>query len=172
MKQLWTPWRMAFIRAPKDKPGVCIFCEKLDAPRAHDRANLVLLRGKRAFMLLNLYPYSNGHLMVAPREHTGELESLNSKTQQEMMALVSQGIRALRRAMNPQGFNIGINMGKVAGAGVVDHVHMHVVPRWNGDSNFMPVLSEVRLIPELLLETYDHLLAALQADKPKRKKTT
>jgi ATP adenylyltransferase len=172
MKRLWTPWRMAYIKAPKEKSTGCIFCEKISATRAHDRANLVLLRGKRAFMMLNLYPYSNGHLMVAPYEHTGELESLDAKTLQEMMLFVSRGIRALRRTMNPQGFNIGVNMGKVAGAGVEDHVHIHVVPRWNGDTNFMPVLSKVRLIPELLPQTYDNLLAALEEEKPKRKKST
>jgi len=172
MKRLWTPWRKAYIKAPKEKSTGCIFCEKLIAERSSDRDNLVLVRGKRAFMMLNLYPYSNGHLMVAPCEHTGALELLDGATLKEMMLLVSQGIRALRRTMNPQGFNIGVNMGKVAGAGVEDHVHIHVVPRWNGDTNFMPVLSEVRLIPELLPQTFDGLLAALQAEKPKRKKTT
>ena len=163
---------MAYIKAPKEKSTGCIFCEKLVAERASDRSNLVLVRGKRAFMMLNLYPYSNGHLMVAPYKHTGELESLDSKTLQEMMLLVSRGVRALRRTMNPQGFNVGVNMGKVAGAGVEDHVHIHVVPRWNGDTNFMPVLSAVRLIPELLPQTYDNLLAALEEEKPKRKKST
>jgi ATP adenylyltransferase len=170
MKRLWTPWRMAYIKAPKEKSTGCIFCEKLGASRTNDLENLVLLRGKRAFAMLNLYPYSNGHLMVAPYEHTGELESLNGDTLKEMMLLVGKGIRALRRTMNPQGFNIGVNMGKVAGAGVEDHVHIHIVPRWNGDTNFIPVLSEVRLIPEMLPQTYDSLLAALKADAATVKK--
>lgn len=166
MKRLWTPWRMAYLKAPKkSKERGCIFCNKLRARRAKDRANLVVARGERAFVVLNLYPYTNGHLMVAPYQHTGELESLDAETLQEMMLLVGTSIRALRAMMNPQGFNVGINLGSVAGAGVQDHVHIHVVPRWGGDTNFMPVLADVRMIPELLPQTYDKLLEAFQAVK-------
>jgi ATP adenylyltransferase len=111
---------------------------------------------------MNLYPYSNGHLMVAPYQHTGELESLDAATLQEMLQLVNQGIRALRQTSNPHGFNVGANLGRAAGAGVEDHVHFHIVPRWSGDSNFMPVLADTRLIPELLPQTFDRLLTALQ----------
>ncbi len=165
MNRLWTPWRMAYLKAPKkSKQGGCIFCDKISASKRQDRKNLVVLRGEHAFLVMNLYPYTNGHLMVAPYQHTGELESLDGETLKEMMLLVSQAIRALRQMMNPQGFNVGANLGRVAGAGVDDHVHIHVVPRWNGDTNFMPVLAETRMIPELLPQTYDNLLAALKKE--------
>ncbi len=155
---------MAYLKAPKtsNKRG-CIFCDKVRANVAQDRENLVVWRGKRAFVVLNLYPYSNGHLMVAPYRHTGELESLDGDTLKEMMLLVAKSIRALRVMMNPQGFNVGANLGHVAGAGVEDHVHIHVVPRWGGDTNFMPVLADVRMIPELLPQTYDGLLEAFRS---------
>ncbi len=166
MKRIWTPWRMAYLTGPKSpEPGGCIFCDKVRAGVESDRENLVLKRGERAFMLLNLFPYTNGHMMVAPYLHTGELESLDPETLKEMMLLVNQGIRALRKTMNPQGFNVGANLGRVAGAGVADHLHMHVVPRWGGDTNFMPVLADVRLIPELLPQTYDNLAQALKSEE-------
>jgi ATP adenylyltransferase len=114
MKQMWTPWRMAYIKGPKGEG--CIFCNKIKAGVAQDRQNLVLERSERAFVMLNLYPYTNGHMMVAPYAHTGELESLDGETLKEMMLLVAKSIRALRRVSAPQGFNIGVNMGKIAGA--------------------------------------------------------
>jgi len=161
---------MPFLQAPKNSATqVCIFCEKVRADPSQDRDNLVLLRGKHAFLLMNLYPYSNGHLMVAPYQHTGELESLDTDTSQEIMRLINQGIRASRQTGNPHGFNIGANLGRAAGAGVEDHVHFHIVPRWSGDSNFMPVLADTRLIPELLPQTYDGLLLALQKPLDKSK---
>lgn len=166
MKRLWTPWRMAYLKAPKGaETGGCIFCSKILASPEKDRENLVLARGERAFVMLNLFPYSNGHMLVAPYEHTGELESLDSETLKDMMLLVGKGIRALRRVMNPQGFNVGANLGRVAGAGVEDHVHLHLVPRWNGDTNFMPVLADTRMIPELLPQTYDGLLEAFKTEE-------
>lgn len=166
MERLWTPWRMAYLKAPKGaETGGCIFCDKMAADASQDRDNLVLWRGKNALVALNLYPYANGHMLVAPYQHTGALESLPPDTLQEMMMLVGRGIRALRVTMNPQGFNVGANLGRVAGAGVEDHVHFHVVPRWNGDTNFMPVLADTRMIPELLPQTYDNLLAAFQAEE-------
>ncbi len=156
---------MAYLAAPKGaSTSGCIFCDKMRAPPEKDRENLVLLRGQRAFVALNLYPYANGHMMVAPYQHTGAFEALDTETLLEMMQLVTKGIRALRRVMNPQGFNIGANLGRAAGAGVEDHVHLHLVPRWNGDTNFMPVLADVRVIPELLPQTYDQLLAAFTAE--------
>lgn len=163
MKRLWTPWRMPFLKAPKNsEQNSCFFCEKIRADPSRDRDNLVLVRGKCTFMLMNLYPYSNGHLLVAPYQHVGDLESLEPDTLKEMMLLVTQGIRALKSISNPHGFNIGANLGQAAGAGVKDHVHFHIVPRWSGDSNFMPVLADTRLIPELLPQTYDDLLTALR----------
>jgi ATP adenylyltransferase len=166
MKRLWTPWRIKYLEKG-DKPATtsCIFCDKIQASLDKDRDNLLLFRGEKACIALNLYPYSNGHLMVAPYAHTGALEALDADTLQEMMLLVGRCIRMLRRVMNPEGFNIGANLGRVAGAGVEDHVHFHIVPRWNGDTNFMPVLAETRVIPELLPKTYDRLLATLELEK-------
>jgi len=157
MQQMWTPWRMAYIRR-EQRPG-CIFCEMLDAE--DDRGQLVLHRSELTFLVLNKYPYNNGHLMAVPYRHMDTVESLTSEETVDMMALVSLGIRALRLTSKPEGFNIGVNIGKIAGAGVLDHVHIHVVPRWGGDTNFMPVLADVRLIPQHLTETYDEIKAAL-----------
>ena len=159
MNQLWTPLRMAYIRREK-RPG-CIFCEMLDAE--DDREMLILRRGEHAFLVLNKYPYNNGHLMAVPYRHVDTLEALSAEEMADMMALASLGVRALRASANPHGFNVGINIGKVAGAGVLDHVHTHVVPRWEGDANFMPVLADVRLIPQALGETYEELKAAIEA---------
>lgn len=154
---------MPFLKAPKkSEQDNCFFCVKIHADPSCDRDNLVLLRGKNAFLLMNLYPYSNGHLLVAPNQHVAELEELDADTLQEMMLLINRAIRALKAISNPHGFNIGANLGQAAGAGVKDHVHFHIVPRWSGDSNFMPVLADTRLIPELLPQTYDDLLAALR----------
>ena len=164
MPRLWTPWRMTFLKAPKNTDAnACIFCEKIRADTSQDRENLVLWRGKRAFLLLNLYPYANGHLMVAPYEHTGELESLDAETLQEMMQLVNHGIRALKQTSNPHGFNVGANLGQAAGAGVKDHVHLHIVPRWSGDTNFMATLGETRVLPEALEDTYKRIKAGFQS---------
>ena len=157
MRQMWTPWRMAYIRR-EQRPG-CIFCEMLDTE--DDRDQLILHRSDLAFLVLNKYPYNNGHLMAVPYRHMDVVEAMTPEETVDLMSLVSLGVRALRRTSNPEGFNIGINIGKIAGAGVVDHVHMHIVPRWGGDTNFMPVLADVRLIPQDLRETYDELRAAI-----------
>jgi ATP adenylyltransferase len=158
MQQMWTPWRMAYIRREK-RPG-CIFCEMVDAD--DDSAQLILHRSELTFLVLNKYPYNNGHLMAVPYRHVDTLESLTVEEAADMMAEVSLGIRALRRASSPEGFNLGVNIGKIAGAGVIDHIHTHVVPRWGGDTNFMPVLADVRLIPQDLTETYTELKAAVE----------
>ncbi len=152
---------MKYLKEPKGEAGSCIFCDKARDDRAKDRDNLVVWRGEHAFIVLNLYPYANGHLMVAPYEHNGQLESLDGETLKEMMLLVAKGIRALRRVSNPHGFNVGVNEGRAAGAGVEDHVHIHIVPRWSGDTNFMGVIAETRMIPELLPQTFDNLAVAL-----------
>jgi ATP adenylyltransferase len=138
----------------------CIFCVK--AAEHRDAENYILHRGERCFMLLNLYPYNNGHLMIAPYQHVGSIEQLDAETLTEMMAQAQLALRALRKAMNPDGFNMGINQGKVAGAGFADHVHMHVVPRWNGDTNFMPVLADVKVMPDFLENTYKQLKQAIE----------
>ncbi len=164
MKRLWTPWRMAYLRAAKGSAtGGCIFCDKMQSAVANDRENLILLRGKHDFVMLNLYPYANGHMLVVPYQHSGELDALGPETLQEMMLLINRCIQALRTVLKPQGFNVGANLGRAAGAGVEDHIHFHIVPRWAGDTNFMPVLSDVRMIPELLQQTYDQLKSALNA---------
>ena len=138
----------------------CIFCDKV--AENDDQANYILYRGKTCYVMLNLYPYNNGHLMVSPYRHVPSPEQLQEDELTEMMLLVNRSIRALRWAMHPDGFNIGVNIGKAAGAGIEEHVHIHIVPRWEGDTNFMPVLSQTRVIPELLDDTYRKLKAAWQ----------
>jgi len=160
MTHLWTPWRMGFILG--EKPPRCIFCQKSTENR--DRENLILYRGKHNYIIMNLYPYTNGHLMVIPYVHTPTMEVLSPEIIQEMMLLVNRCLCAARKAMAPQGFNVGANIGKVAGAGIDEHFHMHVVPRWQGDNNFMPVVADTKLIPELLTQCYERLLAAGIAD--------
>lgn len=151
---------MAFIAPETPQPQGCIFCTKPKEGR--DAENYILYRGKHCFMMLNLYPYSNGHLMVVPLRHVGTIELLDADTLAEMMAQATLALGALRKVMNPDGFNMGINQGKVAGAGFADHVHYHIVPRWNGDTNFMPVLADIKVMPEHLDAVYQHLKAALE----------
>lgn len=157
VKRIWSPWRMRYVGSGPRKGGGCIFCDKATAPVEQDRANYVLHRGEHGLVILNLYPYNNGHFMVAPYAHVPSLEQLDAATLAGLMLLVNQGIGALRQAMHADGFNIGVNLGAAAGAGITDHVHIHVVPRWVGDTNFMPVFSETKVIPELLDGTYDKL---------------
>ncbi len=153
MKQLWAPWRIEYIRSPKHDG--CIFC---DFPKEkRDREKLILYRGERAFVIMNNYPYNPGHVMIAPYRHVGKWEDLNDEELLEIMKLSQLVIKALKRAMNPDGFNMGVNLGRVAGAGIDDHVHLHIVPRWNGDTNFMPVVDDTKVIPESLEETYNEL---------------
>ena len=153
MEQIWAPWRIEYIQ--REKSEGCILCEK---PRqSGDAANYILYRGDKNFVIMNAYPYNPGHLMIAPYRHVANLDELTDEERREHFEMVGQSIKVLRQAFNPGGFNIGINMGKVAGAGIDEHVHTHVVPRWQGDTNFMPVLSEVRVVPEALAETYKKL---------------
>ena len=147
---LWAPWRMAYIKKVNE-PG-CVFCKKLK--KKDSLKNLVLYRGQRAFVMLNLYPYTNGHLMVAPLKHIKDLEKLDTATLAEMMQLTQKMIKVLKKIMRPEGFNVGINIGKVGGAGVLGHVHIHIVPRWHGDHNFMPVIGATRVMPQTLAEVY------------------
>ena len=169
MDQLWSPWRMEYITSSKS--GDCVFCAKL-AP-GDDSVQHVLLRGQASYITLNRYPYNNGHLLVVPYVHVPTLEDLPTATLTEMMLLVNQGLAALRLAMRPDGFNVGVNLGKAAGAGIEAHVHIHVVPRWNGDTSFMSAIGATRTIPEALDETFARLraaLEALQAQPPAREK--
>lgn len=158
MKHLWSPWRLEYLTAPEAKS--CIFCHAAGSDA--DRENLVLLRGARAFLILNRYPYNNGHFMSVPYDHVPSLEDLDELTLTEMMLLLNRGIAALRAIMHPDGFNIGANLGHAAGAGIRDHVHIHAVPRWEGDTNFMPVIGDMRVVPQTWLQTYDEFEAALK----------
>lgn len=153
MKVLWAPWRMEYILGEKEK--CCIFCVK--PQEKNDRDNLILYRDKNVFVMMNKYPYNNGHLMVLPYYHTSSFEGLDAGTLRDLMQTTRYCVDCLNAAFRPEGFNIGINIGKVAGAGIEEHLHMHVVPRWGGDSNFMAVTGEVRMIPEHILDTYDKL---------------
>ena len=159
MKQLWAPWRLEYIQSADEQQG-CVFCRARDG---EDEESLVVNRGKRAFVVLNKYPYASGHLMVAPNRHEGEFGDLEDEEALEMHQLAASGLAALAETMRPQGFNIGWNLGRVAGAGVVDHVHLHVVPRWAGDTNFMPVLADVKVLPEALEQSRRKLAAAWPA---------
>jgi ATP adenylyltransferase len=156
MRQLWAPWRLEYIQQADDDQG-CIFCRAVEDS---DEGGLVVHRGERAVVLLNKYPYASGHLMVAPLRHTGDLEALAADEALEIHVLGTRALAVLRDTMSPQGFNLGWNIGRIAGAGVVDHVHLHVVPRWAGDTNFMPVLADVKVIPETLEATRARLAAA------------
>lgn len=159
MKTLWTPWRMGYILGEKSQG--CLLCIKQQDPVEKDRENYILYRGATCYIMLNLFPYTNGHLMIAPYHHVASLEQLDDKSLYEMMALTRVSVAALSKALSPAGFNIGMNLGKVSGAGIADHLHMHVVPRWQGDVNFMSVFAGTRLIPEALNITYDKLLPIL-----------
>ena len=150
-----TPWRRKYIEGHVKEDG-CVFCNAL-AKTEDNSKNLIVHRGQRAFVIVNLFPYTNGHLMVAPMDHKASLELLDSETRAEMMELSSQAIVILKNIYHPQAFNVGANIGKAAGAGVPDHVHMHIVPRWAGDSNFMSVLGETRVLPETIEETYERV---------------
>jgi ATP adenylyltransferase len=150
---------------PEDAAEGCVFCIDRESPQDKDRKHLILHRGTYSFIILNLYPYNTGHLMVVPYGHTSDFAGLDEQTTGEMTALLQWMLRVIGAEYRPQGFNMGMNMGNVAGAGVADHVHMHVVPRWAGDSNFMPIVGETKVMPELLETTYDRLRSRLQTVK-------
>ena len=152
---LWTPWRLDFILGAK-KPG-CVLCQKIHADPNEDETNLVLYRGQYCAVILNLYPYSTGHLMVLPYLHTHDFAHLAPETLAELADLTRRGVGLLQQVYRPDGLNLGMNLGKVAGAGIDDHLHQHLVPRWNGDNNFMSVTGQTRLMPEVLADTYDRL---------------
>ena len=156
MKQLWAPWRLEYIKSADEESG-CIFCA---AAQGDDVEKHVVARGTRTIALLNKFPYSSGHLMVAPIRHLGEFGDLEDDEVLELHRLASAGMGALAETYAPQGYNVGWNLGRVAGAGVVDHVHLHVVPRWAGDTNFMPVLADTKVLPEHLDETRRRLADA------------
>ena len=163
MDRLWTPWRYGYVSSakPAGADGGCIFCEM--AASSDDRGNYIVLRAERNFAMLNLYPYTSGHLMIAPYEHIATLEGAPQETLEEMMRLTARAEKALRQAYRPDGLNIGMNLGEAAGAGVAGHIHMHVLPRWTGDGSFMTTVAETRVLPETLETAYERLKTALSA---------
>ena len=161
MQRLYAPWRMAYVeqpQKPKENSTGCVFCDA--AVSTDDAANLIVRRGQSAFVLLNKFPYNNGHLMVVPYTHTAALAELSDAATLELLTLAKAAQTALAKAMHPEGYNLGMNLGQAAGAGIADHLHLHVVPRWNGDTNFMPVLTDVKVMPDSLEHTCLLLRAA------------
>ena len=158
-ERLWAPWRMQYVSSAREQPEECLFCARAKEPCSAE--SMVVVKSKHAFVMLNAFPYTNGHLMVAPMRHTADMNDLSDEELLEVMRLVRESVNLLREAYHPDGFNIGVNLGRAAGAGIVDHVHWHIVPRWNGDTNFMPVLADVRVIPDSLENTYAKLRQVL-----------
>ena len=158
MDNLWAPWRIEYVRAPKEEDG-CIFC---DLPAANDdKESLILLRGASAYVVLNRFPYNNAHLLIAPFEHNSEFDALAAETQHEMLSLATRSMAVLRQELDAGGFNFGANFGAAAGAGIEEHVHLHVVPRWTGDTNFMPVIGTTKVQVQGLQDTWELLTKAL-----------
>jgi len=156
MDSLWAPWRIEYIKIAKEEAEKsCILCSK--PSETEDRKNLILHRGRHSFIIMNAYPYTSGHLMVAPYHHTANLEDLEDAEREELFSLVSRSIAVLKQVFKAEGFNVGMNLGRIAGAGIDSHIHVHVVPRWAGDTNFMPVTGDIRVVNEAILETYDKL---------------
>ena len=156
MKRLWSPWRMKFVQT-QETNAICVFC-RVQA-QTIDNENLIVFRGQKAFVVLNRYPYTSGHLLVVANAHQPSVEDLDVETRSEMMELVTRSMRVIRKVYQPEAFNLGANIGEAAGAGIAGHVHLHVVPRWGGDTNFMSSLAETRVLPEELNETYRRIFA-------------
>jgi ATP adenylyltransferase len=161
MEHLFAPWRMEYIGSKQ--PKGCLFCRVLAAPPSEDEANLVVWRPQGAIVLLNRFPYNNGHLMVAPASHVASLTELDDQQSLQLMRAWRRSLTVLEGVLDPEGFNAGVNIGKVAGAGIPDHVHVHVVPRWNGDTNFMPVLAETKVINQHLASSWAQLSQAFKS---------
>ena len=151
MKPLWAPWRMEYVKAPKEDEN--IFNDKVNSK--NDRDNLILYRGDFSFIIMNLYPYNNGHILILPYRKISNMEDLNDNELLEIMKLAQEAMLIFKRKMNAEGFNFGLNMGRAAGAGIKEHLHYHLVPRWSGDNNFMPTIGNTKVIVQGLLETYD-----------------
>lgn len=163
MKNLWSPWRSQYIESFKDKQadGKCIFCEAAEKD-VNDISNLVVRKSKTTLVIMNLYPYNNGHLMVLPRRHIGTLEEITKEESHELIDELMLSEKVLRKIYTPQGFNVGANLGRAGGAGIDDHIHFHILPRWNGDTNFMPAIGEVKVISQDLADTKKKLLAGYE----------
>lgn len=168
MKRIWAPWRKSYIRLSQKKTKQCLFCGLLKARQ--DKKNLIVAQTPFSFAILNAYPYNNGHVMIVPKRHVAQIELLRDEERLDWLNLYTRAQAALDKTLQPQGFNVGMNLGRVAGAGVPDHVHLHIVPRWNGDSNFMPVIGETKVISESLQSVYQVLAGELQPKKKYGKK--
>ena len=166
MERLYTPWRMKYITSTDKNKDECVFCAILRDEPEHDPDNFLVYRGQNTFVVMNLYPYNCGHLMVLPQQHVATPADLHASVQAEMMAMASYLTGLLTNIMTPDGFNVGMNIGRAAGAGIDTHLHLHVVPRWNGDSNFMPVMGQTRVLPEELPDTYDKISAYIKKHPP------
>lgn len=164
MRQIWAPWRLEYVQGAK--PDGCIFCAA--AGSSDDRKALVVARGRTCFVMMNLYPYNSGHVMVVPNRHRSRLDELDDEELAELLRYSDYCVRVHEHALRPEGYNIGMNLGRAAGAGIEDHLHIHVVPRWVGDTNFMPVLGDVKVIPEHLAATYRRLAEGFAALAPAR----
>jgi len=163
MKNLWSPWRSKYIESFKEEQsnGSCIFCDAVEKDIT-DMSNLVVHKSKNTFVILNLYPYNNGHLMIVPKRHISKIESLTEEEAHELMDEIMSAEKVLKKIYSPQGFNVGANLGRAGGAGIEEHIHFHIVPRWNGDTNFMPAIGEVKVISQDLAETKKKLLAGYE----------
>lgn len=170
LERMWAPWRMEMIRAPHCKDEGCFLCTK--PAQDKDRENLVLERGETCYCLMILYPYNNCHLMVVPYRHSGEIMDLTPQELAELMRLAQRWIAIIRKAARPEGFNVGMNLGRIAGAGMAEHLHLHIVPRWGGDTNFMSVFGGSRVINQALEETWEELRQAAQAYDSEREAAT
>jgi ATP adenylyltransferase len=159
LKVLWAPWRLSYVGAASDAREGCIFCDKPQAETVADRRDALLLwSNERVSVIMNLYPYTNAHLLVSPRNHTCDFARMDAGLQAELQTVVARSVRILERVYAPAGFNLGMNLGSPAGAGIADHLHWHIVPRWEGDTNFMTVVGDTRVMPEHIQDTYDRLL--------------
>lgn len=163
MEKLFSPWRSQYIASftKEEAPGGCVFCEAFSAQ--DDERSLILHRGSEAFVIMNRFPYNSGHLMILPVRHTGEFQSVTESEHREMMELLARSERALRELSKPQAFNIGMNLGRIAGAGIEGHLHWHIVPRWSGDTNFMPVLADVKVVSEAMADQWKRLREFFEA---------
>jgi ATP adenylyltransferase len=162
MQPLWAPWRLQYILSKKG--GGCVFCE--EPKQDKDRENLILYRGSQGFVIMNLYPYNNGHLMVVPYRHLFSITELTDEELLGLMRMMQHSVACLKEVYRPEGFNIGLNIGKVAGAGIAEHLHFHIIPRWVGDTHFMALLSEVRVISEHIMSAYDRLFPVFAQSTP------
>ncbi len=166
LEQLYTPWRMKYITSDSKQKDGCVFCSAAGAASEQDRANFLVYRGQEIFVVMNIYPYNTGHLMILPYAHVPALSQISPEGQAELIGLTAYFTDLLGELLLPDGFNVGLNVGRAAGAGIDDHLHLHVVPRWNGDSNFMTVIGETRVLPEQLTDTYDRIVARLKQQPP------